>query len=71
MPKRLLLASGLLEIAIDARDDYEARCDVISIVRAVLPIFLEDHEDYHGRTGAGFQYCQYKKYHYEILILSL
>ena len=48
MPKRLMSVSQLLDIAIAARDYPEVRCDVLSVVNAILPIFLEGHKDFHG-----------------------
>jgi len=48
MPNRLMSVSQLLDIAIAARDYPEVRCDVLSVVNAILPIFLEGHKDFHG-----------------------
>jgi len=49
MPNRLMAASQLLDIAIEARDYPQIRCDVLSVVNAILPIFLEGHKDFHGK----------------------
>ena len=56
MPSRVIEASHLLDIAITARDSPEALCDVLTLVNAILPIFLENHEDFHGNHEGIFRY---------------
>ena len=48
MPNHLALATA-------ARDDPKARCDALSLVDVVLPLFLEGHADFHahGPEGVG------------------
>ena len=56
MPGRVVKVSSLLTIANAARDYPEASCDVLSLVKAILPVFLEGHEDFHGDTQGRFKY---------------
>lgn len=55
MPNRLMHSSQLLSIVNAARDlnvdDY--RCDVLSVVNAILPMFLEGHEDFQAFGYSG------------------
>merc|ERR1712161_123067 len=55
MPGRLMHISQLLSVVNAARDlnvdDY--RCDVLSVVNAILPIFLEGHKDFHAQFKYG------------------
>jgi hypothetical protein len=44
MPNHLALATA-------ARDDPKARCDALSLVDVVLPLFLEGHADFHAHGG--------------------
>jgi len=53
MPGRILHVSQLLSIVNAARDYPEVRCDALSIVEAILPIFLEGHKDFHAQFGYG------------------
>ena len=46
MPEAQLMLPPLLYVAIAARDNPKARCDALRLVDAILPIFLEDHEDF-------------------------
>jgi len=48
LPGRISHVSDLLIIANAARDNPDARCDALALVNAVLPIFLERNEDFHG-----------------------
>ena len=56
MPGRVVKVSSLLTIANAARDYPEASCDVLSLVKAILPVYLEGHEDFHGDTQGRFKY---------------
>ena len=56
IPSRVIEASHLLDIAITARDSPEAHCDVLTLVKSILPIFLENHEDFHGNHEGIFRY---------------
>jgi len=58
MPGRVLRVSNLLTIANAARDYPTASCDVLLLIKAVLPIFLEDHRDFHGNTVGQFGYIE-------------
>ena len=58
MPDRVLKVSSLLTIAIAARDYPEARCDVLSLVKAILSVYLEGHKDFHGDTLGRFLYYE-------------
>jgi len=56
MPCRVLKVSSLLTLANAARDYPEVSCDVLSLVKAILPVYLEGHEDFHGDTQGRFKY---------------
>ena len=64
MPGRLKHVSQLLSIVNAARYYPEVRCDALSIVSAILPIFLEGHKDFHAQFG----YKNSKKFLLEPLI---
>lgn len=46
---RISRAPGLLALANAARDNPNARCDALTLVNSILPIFLEGNKDFHGR----------------------
>lgn len=58
LPKRIMIASGLLDVAVASFYHLNERCDALNIVDAILPIFLEGNEDYDDQ----FQYCEFDKY---------
>jgi len=58
MPGRVLRVSNLLTIANAARDYPTASCDVLRLIKAILPIFLEDHKDFHGDIVGRFGYIE-------------
>jgi len=56
MPGRVLNVSKLLIIANAARDYPEVSCDVLYLVKAILPVYLEGHKDFHGQKKGRFTY---------------
>ena len=64
LPRRIISASSLLDIAVASVHTLEDRCNALTLVDAVLPIFLEDSEDFQGQ----FEYCQYNKYLLPLLL---
>ena len=64
--KRHYHALWLLVAAIAARDDPGAKCDVLSLVDGVLPLFIDGHPDFsaHGKKCGNLVALQAKYYFY-------
>jgi hypothetical protein len=45
LSNRHVKAANLLPLAVAARDDPKAHCDALSVVDAILPLFLQGHDD--------------------------
>lgn len=64
LPTRIISASSLLDIAVASVHTLEDCCNALTLVDAVLPIFLEDSEDFQDQ----FEYCRYNKYLLPLLL---